>query len=163
MASVSCQFSGHHEHQSRHLFSVKFNLKKFQVLFSFCSWLKCCLSGLEFSKCLSEFRSSLIWVGMFVWQPVFENLECLYRMSVIFLCPFEESRQQILWADWAVLSYTGWLESFPWHTGHFVGFISDLVLKLKLLVSERLMVCSVVDLFTCSLANCWWKIFSAFH
>ena len=69
------------------------NVLKFWTLFPFCSQIKCLLSGLELTKCLSEykqgrpwsvcfFRSSLIWVwrvclDLFGWQLVFQILEHL--------------------------------------------------------------------------------------
>ena len=55
------------------------SVRKFQALFSFCSQIKCWLSGLEFTKRLSEQQTGKTLIRLLLQEPSDLGLHCLSK------------------------------------------------------------------------------------
>ena len=58
---------------------IKVNVLKFWTLFSFCSQIKCCLSGLEFIKCLAEWQTGKTLIRLLLQKQSDLGLHSLSR------------------------------------------------------------------------------------
>ena len=77
----------------KNLYTVILNVLKFQTLFYFCIQIKCLVTGLEFTKCLSEQQTGKTLIRLLVRKQSDLGLHCLqidlfgmFGSSLIWVC-----------------------------------------------------------------------------